>query len=224
MTAVLIESGVVWWSGAALTSSERGGLGETLTATTVVLVPWVDKVQAQSAIQTMKGRAGASAVYLAIQDDLGLGPVALLNAALSWVKCEMVVYAAQDAFAGRYWLRAALACLKERPEKGLLAFNDGKWFGHLAGFGLVRRSWLDGVYGGDLFFGGYRQHFGDTELSVVAAQQKALAYDPHALLIEVDHGKDRRAVLEQDRRLFAARLELGFDARVSDQSLLSKFR
>lgn len=223
MKAGRAESGVIWWSGSAL-AAQGEALGDSLVATTVVLLPWVDREQAQSAIQTMIGRAGAQAVYLVVQDDLGLGPVALLNAALSRVKCEMVVYAAQDAFAGRYWLRTALACLKAHPEKGLLAFNDGKWFGHLAGFGLARRSWLDSVYGGDLFFRGYRQHYGDTELSVVAAQQGALAYDPHAMLIEVDHGKDLRTVLEQDRRLFGARVAHGFDARVSDLSLLSRFR
>jgi hypothetical protein len=189
-----------------------------------MLMPWVDRNMAVAALRTMAWRAAAPAAYVAIEDDTGVGPVALLNAAVVRLDCDLVGYTAQDAFAGRYWLRQALACLEAQPEKGLLAFNDGKWFGQLAGFGLARLRWLDRIYGGGLFHGAYRHHFADTELSVVAMQQGAMAYDPHALLIEVDHGKDGRTVNVQDRETFHLRARHGFDGKVSEASLLSQFR
>ena len=216
------DASVLRWSGSQLLTS-AGDTHGRLSAKTVVLLPWLDSSMAQTALQTMAWRAGAPAVYLALHDDTGMGPVALLNAALARVDCEMVAYTAQDAFPGRYWLRNALACLHSQPNKGLLAFNDGKWFGQLAAFGLVRRAWLRGVYGGDLFFSGYRHHYGDTELTVVALQQEALAYDPHCVLIEVDHGKDQRTVDVHDRHLYLRRAAQGFDARVVDEALLKRF-
>jgi len=188
-----------------------------------VLVPWVERSLAERALRAMAWRAGLAATYVAIQDDAAAGPLALLNAALAQIDSEAVVYAAQDAFPGRYWLQRASACLGADPRKGLLAFNDGKWFGELASFGMVRLDWLRGIYGGGLFFAGYRRHYGDTELTLVAAAQRALAYHPHALLVEVDHGKDARPVDPADRALFHERRRKGFDGRVSDAALLGKF-
>ena len=124
---------------------------------------------------------------------------------------------------GRYWLRYALHALAQQPGAGLLAFNDGKWFGQLAAFGLVRRRWLDPIYGGTLFHPGYSQHYGDTELTLIARQQQALAYHPHALLVEVDHAKDRRSVNPLDHDLFQRRAAAGFDQRVTDPALRSRF-
>jgi predicted outer membrane repeat protein len=118
---------------------------------------------------------------------------------------------------------AGNAVTGSRGTGGALAFNDGKWFGQLAAFGLVRRSWLQGLYGGALFHPGYNRHYGDTELTLIARQQKRLAYHPHALLIEVDHDKDRRAVDAADRDLFLRRAATGFDNRVVDPALLSSF-
>jgi len=212
----------VWWAGSSLTSPGANP-PEAISCRVAVLVPWVERSLAERALRAMAWRAGLAATYVAIQDDAAAGPLALLNAALAHIDSEAVVYAAQDAFPGRYWLQRASACLGADPRKGLLAFNDGKWFGHLAGFGMVRRRWLQGVYGGSLFHPGYRQHFGDTELSVVALQHGGLAYDPHALLVEVDPDKDSRTVNVQDRALYATRRRTGFDARVSDVALLDRF-
>jgi hypothetical protein len=191
----------------------------------VVLLPWLHRQAAQQAAQTMLGRAGADATVLALHDDLSVGLVTLLNQAVQLLEpqAEFLVYAAEDAFAGRGWLHVALMELDRHPEAGLLAFNDGKWFGQLAAFGLVRRRWLAPLYEGLLFHPGYTRHFGDTELTVIALQQRALAYHPHALLVEVDHGKDGRPVHDADRRLFAQRAAGGFEGRVTDAALLGRF-
>jgi len=196
-----------------------GGLGGPV----VVLLPWLDEAAARQAAAVMLARAGTACSVLALRDDARLGPVALLNAAMRRTDSPWIVYAAQDAFAGRHWLHHALTTLQAEPGRGLLAFNDGKWFGHLAGFGLVRRRWIDAVYGGDLFHPGYRRHYGDTELSLIAQQDRALAYHPHALLVEVDADKDARAVHAPDRELFRLRAGAGFDGRVTDPVLLKKF-
>lgn len=195
----------------------------SITSRVVVLLPWLDRVLASQAIETMAWRAGVQATYVALEDDVSAGPVVLLNAAMRQIDCEAVAYAAEDAFAGRYWLRRGLACLEAYPSRGLLAFNDGKWFGRLAGFGLVRRQWLQPLYGGALFHPSYRRHYGDTELSVVALQQGAMAYDPDAVLVEVDHGKDRRATDRQDQRTYLVRSRTGFDGKVTNPSLMTLF-
>lgn len=187
----------------------------------VAVMPWNDAVAAQRAAALMVARAGAPLQVLAVHDDLGAGPVAVWNQALQWLPHPWLLYCAQDAFAGRLWLRFALQALQRKPEARLLAFNDGKWFGELAAFGLVQRQWLDTLYGGALFHPGYAQHYGDTELTLIARQQQVLAYHPHALLVEVDHGKDEKPVNSADRALFRRRAAEGFDQRVTDLLLRS---
>lgn len=211
------------WLRASELQRPPGATPAGLSGPVVVLMPWLDETAARAAARIMLGRAGQAMHLIGIQDDTGQGLVSLLNTTVKQVDSPWIVYTAQDAFAGRYWLRHALAHMASQPAKGLLAFNDGKWFGELAGFGLVRRSWLDAVYAGDLFHFGYRSHYGDTELTLVARQQEALAYHPHALLIEVDAGKDARPVHGPDRELFRLRCQTGFDGRVHDPVLRERF-
>ena len=65
---------------------------------------------------------------------------------------KYVVYTAEDAFPGMNWLKFAHEEL-ETTGKSLLAFNDGKWFGRLAAFGMVRSAWAKTNYAsGNLFF------------------------------------------------------------------------
>lgn len=194
-----------------------------LDAPVIAVLPWVNRRAAQRAAQLMLQRAGAALQVLAVQDDAGLGPVAIWNLAVRRTRGAFFIYVAEDAFAGRLWLRFALQALQAKPQAGLVAFNDGKWFGQLAGFGLVRRAWLAPLYGGSLFFPGYVRHYGDTELTLIARQHDALAYHPHAVLVEVDHDKDGKPVDEADRALFRQRAVGRFDGRVTDAGLLSNF-
>lgn len=214
------QAGLHWTTLSAL----RGAAAPcVLDAPVVAVMPWLRRAAAQRAARLMLSRAGAPLQVLAVRDDLGAGPVAIWNEALARTRGGFFLYCAEDAFAGRLWLRLALQALQHKPGAGLLAFNDGKWFGQLAGFGLARRDWLLRVYGGTLFHPGYAQHYGDTELTLVARQQDALAYHPHALLVEVDHDKDGKPVNAADRSLFRQRAAGGFDGRVTDAALLSSF-
>jgi hypothetical protein len=187
------------------------------------VMPWIDRARATGAARLLAQRAGASMLLLAVQDDTGSGPVAIWNDALVRSAGTWFGYVADDAFPGRQWLRFARDALARAPAANLLAFNDGKWFGQLAGFGLVRRTWVEGLYGGSLFHPGYRQHYGDTELTLIARQQQTMMYEPHAMLVEIDEQKDRRSVNERDRELFLQRQASGFDERVQDPSLLRLF-
>ena len=214
-----VSKQVVWTTLSKLRSSPSLCVAQ---ASTVAILPWTKKIQARRAAELMLARAGAELLVLAVQDDLAAGPMAVWNCAIHCTSGSFVIYCAQDAFAGRYWLRLALQAMQQ-PQAGLLAFNDGKWFGQLAAFGLVRRQWLEPIYNGHLFNPDYAQHFGDTELTLIARQQKALVYSPHALLIEVDHHKDQRLVNEEDRALFRQRAASGFDNHVYDPALLASF-
>ena len=218
-----INAGAVHWITLSRLREQAVADECVLDAPVIALLPWLHRAAARRAAELMVSRAAAPLLVLAVQDDLAAGPVAIWNTAIRQTRGAFVIYCAEDAFAGRYWLRFALEALQQKPGAGLLAFNDGKWFGQLAAFGLVRRSWLMPLYGGALFHPGYAQHYGDTELTLVARQQNALAYHPHSLLVEADHGKDGKPVNPRDKALFEARARLGFDGRVKDSALLSTF-
>lgn len=215
-----MSSALHWTTASALRDAQGACV---LDAPVVAVLPWLRRDAAQRAAQLMLSRAGATLQVLAVHDDLAAGPVAIWNQAVCRTRGEFFLYCAEDAFAGRYWLRFALQAMQQKPNAGLLAFNDGKWFGQLAAFGLVRRSWLAPLYGGSLFFPGYAQHYGDTELTLIARQQDALAYHPHAMLIEVDHAKDGRPVNAADKHLFRQRAVQGFQGRVRNPALLTTF-
>lgn len=214
-----MTSCVLWTS---LSAMRLGSTACFAEASVVAILPWVKKAPARRAAELMVARAGAELTVLAVHDDLGAGPMAIWNCAVGLTRGTFLIYCAEDAFAGRYWLRFALQAM-QKPGAGLLAFNDGKWFGQLAAFGLVRRAWIKTIYGGFLFNPNYAQHYGDTELTLIARQQQVFVYHPHALLVEVDHAKDKRPVNPADHALFQSRVVTGFDNRVHDPALLALF-
>ena len=219
------ELGRLWLRASSRSAWQPGALDAHATTRSVVtiLLPWTSHTEAERASALMVRRAGVACTLLCLEDDDRAGPLPLLNAAFAATRSPWVVYAAQDAFAGRNWLRFALNAVTEQPQSGLLAFNDGKWFGQLAAFGMVRREWMLPVYGGLLFHSGYRRHYADVELTLIAQQQRALVFHPHALLVEVDHEKDARPVDAADQAGFQRRAAGGFDGKVREASLLSRF-
>lgn len=190
------------------------------TTGVLMVMPCVDAAQGQRSATLAAARAGVDGLLLVVHDTQRVGFVAVANAALRQTQSPWVGYMAQDALAGRQWLALALRAL-EQQRASLLGFNDGKWHGQLAAFGLARRSWAASVYGGDLFFPGYQRHYADAELTLVAREQGVYAYEPASVLVEVDWDKDSRAVDAQDRRLFHERKATGFGGRVHQPGLLS---
>lgn len=193
-----------------------------VSAGPLMVMPCTDVDAAQRAVKLACARAQADGLMVAVLDSERMGFVALANRVFRLSQSPWFGYLAQDAFAGRDWLALALKALQP-PTAGLLGFNDGKWHGQLASFGLVSRPWAETVYGGDLFFPGYRSHFADVELTLVARQQGCYVYDPDSVLMEVDWGKDQAAVHADDRSLFKARAMQGYGQRVTDTALLGLF-
>ncbi len=188
----------------------------------LVVMPFVDPVAAHRSGIQLAGRAQCEGVLFAVYDDMRQGFVATVNDVFVKSQAPFVAYVAQDAFAGRGWLAAAVAKAK-LMSAGLVPFNDGKWHGELAAFGLVERSWAASNYAGALFHPGYRRHYGDTELTLLANSAGKLAYDPHAVLVEIDWAKDKARVDDNDRAHFQSRLASRFDGKVVETALLSRF-
>ena len=188
----------------------------------LIVMPFVDAALARRAATQLAARAGADGLLLAVYDDRRAGFIAIANRLFRGSASASFGYVAQDAFAGRDWLARAQAALADR-NGGLLAFNDGKWRGALAAFGLAARGWAAGNYGGDLFHAGYRSHYADAELTLLALAAGKHRYDPESLLVEVDWDKEAKRVDDADRALFKARAAAGFDGRVTDPTLLSLF-
>ncbi len=189
----------------------------------LVAMPCIDVAAARRSAMQIAGRAGMPVDVLGILDAKRQGFISVSNAAYRRSIAPWFAYVAQDAFAGRGWLAAGVDAL-DTDDGGLLAFSDGKWGGRLAAFGLVRKTWADGNYAGDLFHPAYRRHYADVELTVLAMQQGRLRRHPDAMLVEVDWDKEKAAVAPADRQLFADRADAGFEGRVADPALRRLFR
>ncbi|AGX88391.1 hypothetical protein [Candidatus Symbiobacter mobilis] len=198
----------------------------TRQAGAILVMPSTDEAMALRAAKQMSGRAGVEdALVLVVLDDEREGFIELANRAYRATCSTFFGYTAQDAFAGRRWLALAQQALTQR-NKGFFGFNDGKWAGLLASFGLGRRVWLDQHYDGDLFFPGYTQHYADTELTMLAMGNGQYCHDPHAVLIEVDWDKETRPrpVNPFDKLLYAQRKTGWLRAHVAQPDCLELFQ
>ena len=194
----------------------------------VMVLPYTDAEMAQRAGQLAAQRAGAKGLVLAVHDTERQGFVATVNLAFAATRSPWLGYMAQDAFAGRDWMALALQAL-HRQRGVFLGFNDGKWQGALAAFGLASRAWAAANYAGDVgsqgpfFHPSYQRHYADAELTVLAHQAKGYVYEPNSVLVEVDWAKEAQAVHAPDRTLYRQRAAQGFDGRVVDGALLGLF-
>ena len=186
---------------------------------TVVALPFTKADEARQAATLMSSRANSPGLILAVEDLNAIGFIAIVNLIFKATRSTYFAYVAQDSFAGRDWLKMAVEAMGD--EKVLLGFNDGKWAGALAGFGLARRSWAASNYGGDFFCTSYHRHFADAELTLLALQVGSYAYEPNCVLIEVDWEKDKATVERGDRLIFLSRKKNGFGGKVTSPVLLN---
>lgn len=189
----------------------------------IMVMPCTDRDLAERAMALACSRARTDGLVVAVMDTQRHGFVDVMNRVFRASRSPWLGYMAQDAFAGRDWMALALKALQARSG-GLLGFNDGKWHGELASFGLASREWVKGVYGEDFFFPGYHSHFADAELTLVARQQGRYVYAPESVLVEVDWAKDQAGVNPVDRSMFRARAMQGFGKRVTDADLINLIR
>lgn len=184
------------------------------------VMPSTDLLMAKRCAALMSSRAGTDGCILIVNDTLAEGFVSIINHVFLQSDSEFFGYVAQDAFPGRGWLKIAVDSLNQ-TNKSLLAFNDGKWHGLLAAFGLVRRQWAREVYEGELFFSDYQRHYADAELTLIAKSNHQLCYNPRSVLVEVDWEKDHKPVDINDKQLFNLRSQSFFNGRVSDKQYCS---
>jgi hypothetical protein len=189
----------------------------------LIVMPFVDAVEANRSAQLMARRAGADGQLLCIHDVHRIGFIAVANIAFRRSIAPQFGYVAQDAFAGRRWLALALEALAEK-DGGLLGFNDGKWGGVLAAFGLASRPWALANYGGDLFWPEYKSHYADVELTLIAMQQRKFRFEPLSVLVEADWEKDIRQVDAADRLTYYRRGQSAFDGKVTNAGLRRMFK
>jgi hypothetical protein len=187
-----------------------------------MVMPFTDQALAERAAHLAAQRAGVRSLLLAVRDEARQGFIATANQTFSVTQSPWFGYMAQDAFAGRNWLALAVRAM-EAKNAGLLGFNDGKWQGQLAAFGLIERTWAQSVYGGTIFHRGYRSHFADTELTLIAREQGRYVYEPNSVLVEADWEKEASAVNPSDRTLYRERAATGFEHRVRNPQLLQLF-
>jgi hypothetical protein len=190
-----------------------------------IVMPSIDPERGVSAAKRLARRAGIAARFYVVEDTLRQGFIKTLNRTASQLDVKYVVYLAEDAVPGVDWLRIAHDAL-ETSGKGLLAFNCGKWRGRIAAFGMVRKSWVHSLYGGDILHSAYRSHRADNEVTAIARATDQFVYCAEALLVENDAKKVFRLsetsagnFTPDDKRLFIARFNGCFDGLVTTEAL-----
>ena len=180
----------------------------------IIVMPSIDMAMARRAADVMIRRTKQSGLLILAEDDARFGFIMTANLVYAKTQSTFFSYVAQDAFPGQDWLDCGLETIK-RSQQGLLSFNDGRFFGTLAVFGLVRREWARSLYKNFLFYPGYKANFADTELSVLAIATSNLVFNPNALLMEVDYEKHLHPNNSDDEKLYTQRAQAGFDGRVA---------
>jgi len=195
---------------------------EILSEDVVFVMPFTETGMAKKTANLMAERANHPGQIICVHDSDHEGFVSIANKVFRSSNTRFFGYVAQDAFPGRQWLRLAMNAAQSKIA-ALLAFNDGKWSGELASFGLVESRWAQQNYNGDLFYPQYKQHYADTELTLLAQACNRYTYDPNSLLVEVDWEKDKKQINAKDQLCFRNRCKNKFDGQINNQTLLNKF-
>lgn len=185
----------------------------------IVVIPTTNVEQAKQAGEVMKRRAGIGFDLMIVEDTKRVGYVKTLNYVANESTHDVIVYSAQDVLVGTDWLRNALLTMLTE-NAGLVGFNDGKWAGKLASFGVIQRSWVKTIYGKNVFNPLYHSHYADTELTQIAKSQGRYAYSEKAVMLEVDFNKilgQGKWVVKADKKLYAKRKETNFDGLVTSE-------
>ena len=182
------------------------------------VMPFTDISMAKKASKLIAQRANYQGSILCIHDTYQEGFVSIINKAFKYSGSLYFGYIAQDVFPGREWLKIAMTSMLQH-KAGLLAFNDGKWHGAIASFGMVNQQWAKKNYEGDLFHPSYQQHYADTELTILAQVNEVFCYEPNSVMLEIDWDKDLKSINKNDRICFDNRCQTGFNGLISPQQI-----
>ena len=179
-----------------------------------IVLPMIDVMLAKKLTEVLKRKTKQSGVLIVVEDNMRLGFIMVSNLVYAKTASRYFSYIAQDAFPGEFWLDYGLETLRA-SKCGLLSFNDGRFFGKIAVFGLADRQWINTLYKKFLFYPQYKSHFADTELSVIAAQTGNLVFNPNSIVLEVDYEKHLHPNNKDDHSLYIERAKTGFDGRIA---------
>lgn len=176
-----------------------------------VVMPTTDIELAKKTAEVLKHRAGYDCQIMIVEDKDRKGYTHTINTTYKSISknFDFFVYLAQDVFPGDNWLANALV-EQFKTGAGLTTFNDGKWNGKLASFGMVETGWANENYEGNLFFDGYHSHYGDTELTQLAKEKKSYCYAKDSVLLEIDYNKAigrGSGVVKADKKLYKKRIK-----------------
>jgi hypothetical protein len=176
----------------------------------VIVMPAVKMNVAKALAAVLTARANYPGLLIIAEDDRRFGFIYTANLIYRKTNSKYFTYIAQDSFPGKFWLAFAIETIKH-AHSGLLAFNDGKWFGKVASFGLVDRNFTNSLYNNFLFYPEYIMHCADVELSILAQNTNNLAYNPNCIMLEVDYTRHLRWCNNKaDDELFHRRQLQGF--------------
>lgn len=203
------------------TDWERNRVVEPKRESITAIIPTINPEKALETSKTLKDRAGMDFKLVVIEDIEKNGWVATINSAVRNNPSDYYIYLADDVFPSKNWLVEAMKVVKDK-DLGLLAFNDGKWFGKMASFGLVKHDWMIKNYNGDLLNPVYRSHYADPEITLLALSDKVFGYAPKSIMMEV-HNKTGIPNNKEDQAIFRQRKLSGFEGRITDTKILNLF-
>ena len=185
----------------------------------VIVIPSINFELAQKAARVLLRKAGVRCCVLIFKDNQARGYISAVNFCFRNLRNPFFVFAAEDCFPGQSWLKLGYMEMINGG-LGLVSFNDGKWAGKIASFGLVRRDWAEPLYSGDLFFNGYKKHAADNELTAIARFQGRYKYCAQSTLLEVDYQKPWTNKTDPiDWALFTSRLREGFSGKLTPEGV-----
>lgn len=190
------------------------------THKTCIVMPCTDMNLGTKASSILLQRSGALCTIIIVHDTKKIGFINISNIIFSKTNSDYFIYLAQDSFPSKNWLVKAIEKMN-CTGKSLLAFNDGKWDGKLASFGMIRRKWINTIYKNNIFYKKYKSHHADNELSIIAKIKDQYVYDPNIGLFEVDYYKETKPLGNmEDREIFIERCSTGFDGLVESEQVV----
>lgn len=182
-----------------------------------VVMPATDITLAVMAAQRMMRFAGMPMRMVIVNDFIGQGFIKTVNAVSNRLKPEYLAYVAQDALAGKNWLKNAFHKMTTNS-KSVCAFNEGRFLGNLAQFGLVKVAFTAQHYGAhNVFYDQYIKHRADDELTLLAKLNNEFVFAKEALLMEVDYSL-QKSIHAPDLDLYKRRAA-ELNARFADSSI-----
>lgn len=161
-----------------------------------VIMPSIDVDKAKNTMRQLSQTSGwENTDYIIAVDHNRVGFVRTFYDAALAHEADYYVYVAEDAYGKEAWLRWAVGSIQNNK---VVAFNDCKWLGKLASFGLVEREYLLANWCLE-----YKSHYVDVELTQKAKRDNCYGYSEKSYLIELDDNKHE--VNQADKKLWNQR-------------------